>query len=110
MWSARSRDVAAMRLLLDRGADLQRQSANGATALMFAATPARGAGGGASESATLEAIALCLDRGAEVNAVNALGRRLCIWPVRPASQTRSSGCWCREERIGRSGTSRAARH
>ncbi len=41
---------------------------------MFAATPARGAGGGASESATLEAIALCLDRGAEVNAVNALGQ------------------------------------
>ena len=43
MRAARSRDVAAMRLLLDSGADPTRQSANGATALMFAATPARGA-------------------------------------------------------------------
>ena len=82
MRAARSRDVAAMRLLLDAGADPKRQAANGATALMFAATPVRGAAGAsaggaasaASEKVALEAIALCLDRGADVNAVNALGQ------------------------------------
>jgi len=73
MRAARSRDVAAMRLLLDAGADPRRQAANGATALMFAATPARGAAA-AAEQPALEAIALCLDRGADVNAVNALGQ------------------------------------
>ena len=74
MRAAKSRDVAAMRLLLDGGADPRRQAANGATALMFAATPARGAAGAAAEEAALEAIALCLDRGADVNAVNAHGQ------------------------------------
>ncbi len=74
MRAARSRDVAAMRLLLDSGADPRRQAANGATALMFAATPARGVAGADAEKAALEAIALCLDRGADVNAVNALGQ------------------------------------
>jgi uncharacterized protein len=74
MRAARSRDVAAMRLLLDSGADPGRQAANGATALMFAATPARGAAGPAAEQAALETITLCLDRGADVNAVNALGQ------------------------------------
>ena len=75
MRAARSRDVAVMRQLLDAGADPKRQAANGATALMFAATPARAAAGAsASEKVALEAIALCLDRGADVNAVNALGQ------------------------------------
>jgi len=74
MRAARSRDVAAMRLLLDSGADPKRQAANGATALMFAATPALGAAGAAAEKSALEAIALCLDRGGDVNAVNALGQ------------------------------------
>ena len=74
MRAARSRDVTAMRLLLDSGADPKRQSATGATALMFAATPARGAAGAASTDSSIEAIALCLDRGADVNAANALGQ------------------------------------
>ena len=74
MRAAKSRDVAAMRLLLDAGADPRRQSATGATALMFAATPARGAAGPASASAMVDAVALCLDRGADVNAVNAGGQ------------------------------------
>jgi ankyrin repeat protein len=81
MRAAKSHDVPAIRLLLDRGADPRRQTANGTTALMFAATPVRGAAGAASgarsaasEDAVLEAIALCLDRGGDVNAVNANGQ------------------------------------
>ena len=74
MRAAKSRDVAAMQMLLDAGADPGRRAANGSTALMFAATPARNASGAASATAALEAIALCLDRGADVNAVNANGQ------------------------------------
>jgi ankyrin repeat protein len=44
------------------------------TALMFAATPARGAASVDAEPAVLDAIALCLDRGGDVNAVNANGQ------------------------------------
>jgi ankyrin repeat protein len=74
MRAAKSRDLAAMRILLDAGADPKRQSATGATALMFAAAPPRAAATSALEQASLDAIALCLDRGAEVNAVNASGQ------------------------------------
>jgi ankyrin repeat protein len=81
MRAAKSHDVPAMRLLLDRGADPRRQTANGTTALMFAATPVRGAASAASgagsaayDDVVLEAIALCLDRGADVNAVSANGQ------------------------------------
>jgi ankyrin repeat protein len=77
MRAAKSHDVPAMRLLLDRGADPRRQTTNGTTALMFAAMPLRGAdsaGSATSEDATREAITLCLDRGADVNAVNANGQ------------------------------------
>jgi uncharacterized protein len=76
MRAAKARDVAAMRLLLDAGADPKQRSASGATALMFAATPARGAAAAASTSSSsvLEAVTLCLDRGADVNAVNAGGQ------------------------------------
>jgi ankyrin len=74
MRAAKSRDVAAMRLLLDAGADPERQSASGATALMFAATPSRGTASPASEQAALDAVALCLDRGADINAANTNGQ------------------------------------
>jgi ankyrin repeat protein len=74
MRAAKSRDVAVMRILLDAGADPKRQSANGATALMFAVTPVRGASPPASEQAALDAGALCLDRGADINAANATGQ------------------------------------
>jgi ankyrin repeat protein len=84
MRAARSRDVEAMRLLLDSGADVKPQAANGATALMFAATPPRGTAVGAasaalstsapSDEAVLDAVRLCLDRGADINAVNANGQ------------------------------------
>jgi uncharacterized protein len=81
MRAAKSHDVQAMRVLLDRGAEPGRQTANGTTALMFAVTPARGtgavaagAGSAASQDAMLDAITLCLDRGAAVDAVNANGQ------------------------------------
>jgi ankyrin repeat protein len=74
MRAAKSRDIAAMRMLLDAGADPARQARNGATALMFSVTPPRGAASAAAERDAIAAITLCLDRGADVNAVNANGQ------------------------------------
>jgi ankyrin repeat protein len=78
MRAAKSRDVAVMRMLLDAGADIRHQSANGATALLFAATPPKPPAGSSapivSDKAGLDAVTLCLDRGAPVNATNAAGQ------------------------------------
>ncbi|MEO8257880.1 MAG: ankyrin repeat domain-containing protein [Acidobacteriota bacterium] len=66
MRAAKSIDVPAMRLLLERGADPALKNRTGATALMFAAGAARGK----PDQAVADAVALCLDHGADVNAVN----------------------------------------
>jgi uncharacterized protein len=73
MRAAKDADVTVMRVLIDRGADVDARAKTEKTALMFAAsrlggfrgTPNRG-----SEAQALEAVALCLDRGADVNAAD----------------------------------------
>jgi ankyrin repeat protein len=77
MRAAKDADVAVMKSLLDRGADVQARTTKLQTPLMYAAsrlsgfrgTPNRG-----TEQEALEAVALCLDRGADVNAVDANGQ------------------------------------
>ena len=77
MRAAKDADIAVMRLLLDKGADINARTKTQKTALMYAAsrpsgfrgTPNRG-----SEQQALEAISLCLDRGADVNAVDDKGQ------------------------------------
>jgi ankyrin repeat protein len=72
MRAAKSTDVAAMRLLLENGANPSLMTRNFATPLMFAA----GLGGGRNrtEGAALEAVGLCLQWGAEVNAFDKTGQ------------------------------------
>jgi ankyrin repeat protein len=74
MRAAKSLDVAAMRVLLDAGADPALRNRNSATALMFAAGLGRNGFGGKSEAEVLEAVSLCLDRGADINAENSNGQ------------------------------------
>jgi uncharacterized protein len=77
MRAAKDADIAVMRLLLDKGADINARTKTQKTALMYAAsrpsgfrgTPNRG-----SEQQALEAVSLCLDRGADVNAVDDKGQ------------------------------------
>jgi ankyrin repeat protein len=77
MRAAKDADVEVMRLLLDKGADVNARTKTRRTALMYAAsrlggfrgTPNRG-----TEQQALEAIALCLDRGADVNAADDKGQ------------------------------------
>jgi ankyrin repeat protein len=77
MRAARFGDVAAMRLLLDEGADLNLRQKNQTTALMLAAgvgwrTGDGGLGGTdyGAESDAIEAVKLCLEGGADVNVSN----------------------------------------
>ena len=72
MRAAKSTDVAAMRLLLEKGANPGLSTKNQTTALMFAA----GLGGGRnrSDDDAMEAMALCLKAGADVNAFNTAGQ------------------------------------
>jgi hypothetical protein len=68
MRAAKAGDVAAMRLLIDRGADPTLVQANGTTALMIAAGAGQGGGGDDEEvvegaaGAAIEATKLCLRR------------------------------------------------
>jgi len=77
MRAAKDADVSVMRLLLDKGADLDARTRNQKTALMYAASRLagfRGAPNRGTEQQALEAIALCLDRGADVNAADENGQ------------------------------------
>jgi uncharacterized protein len=74
MRAARLGDVAAMRLLLDKGADPEQRQKKGTTALLLAAGIGWRTGesilGGLDygpESDAVDAVRLCLDRGAQVN-------------------------------------------
>jgi len=74
MRAARNGDVAAMRLLLDRGADPKLEQKSKVTALMLASGLGRNlsafADEYASEAQMLEAVKLLLDQHVDVNAVN----------------------------------------
>jgi uncharacterized protein len=80
MRAAKKGDLAIMRVLLDRGADVNVAMKNGATALMFVS----GRGGlgrfgvydakRASETEFIEAAKLCLRHGAKINAIDAAGQ------------------------------------
>ena len=78
MRAAKNGDAAAMRLLLDRGADPELKQKNGATALMLAAGLGRGLGVFAKDYATEAEMAagvqVLLDRGVDVNAPNNNGQ------------------------------------
>ena len=78
MRAARNGDAAAMRLLLDRGADPSKEQKSKVTALMLAAGLGRGLGVFNDEYATeaqmLEAVQVLLDRHVDVNAVNDAGQ------------------------------------
>ena len=80
MRAAKTGDVAAMRLLLDAGADPMLTQPNGNNALMFAAglgwrngSPAAPSYDQGSEDAAIEAIRLCLELGWDINTVNTSG-------------------------------------
>jgi ankyrin repeat protein len=81
MRAAKSGDVANMRLLLDKGADLNMRQRNGNTAMMIAAGFGSRAADNADEEPTdrgtqadaIEAIKLCLERGADLHTVNWTG-------------------------------------
>jgi ankyrin repeat protein len=80
MRAAKKGDVALMRALLDRGADVNLAMKNGATPLMFVS----GRGGlgrfgvydvkRASEADFIEGAKLCLEHGAKINAADAAGQ------------------------------------
>ncbi|HEY4360240.1 MAG TPA: ankyrin repeat domain-containing protein [Bryobacteraceae bacterium] len=78
MRAARNGDAAAIRLLLDHGADPTLAQKNQSTALMLAAGQGRGLGVFAKEYSTeaqmLEAVKVLLDRHVDVNAVNGQGQ------------------------------------
>jgi ankyrin repeat protein len=78
MRAARNGDAAAMRLLLDNGADPSIVQKNHTTALMLAAGLGRGLGTFADEYASegqmLEAVKVLLDRHVDLNATNDIGQ------------------------------------
>jgi ankyrin repeat protein len=72
--AAKTGDVAAMRLLLDHGADPRAATKDGVTALMAAAGLGWKYGQSqVPESDSLKAVQFCLEHGADVNAVNVTG-------------------------------------
>ena len=77
MRAAKNGDAAAIRLLLDHGADVNARQKNGTTALMFAAGLGFGTGTFANDYATeaqlLESVKVLVAAGADVNAVNEAG-------------------------------------
>jgi ankyrin repeat protein len=78
MRAAKNGDAAAMRLLLDHGADPAIVQKNRTTALMLAAGLGRGLGvfakDYATEAALIEAVKVLVARGVDVNAVNDSGQ------------------------------------
>lgn len=78
MRAAKNGDAAAMRLLLDHGADPAITQKNRTTALMLAAGLGRGLGvfakDYATEAALIEAVKVLVARGVDVNAVNDSGQ------------------------------------
>ena len=78
MRAAKNADIAAIKLLLDNGADVNAIQKNLTTPLMFAAGLGRGVGTFAKDYATdaqmLETVKLLVDRGADINAVSAAGQ------------------------------------
>jgi hypothetical protein len=86
MRAAKNGDAAAMRLLLENGADPSIAQKNHTTALMLAAGLGRGQGVFAKDYATdremLEAVKLLVARGVDVNAVNDNGQMAMHFAVR----------------------------
>jgi uncharacterized protein len=86
MRAAKNGDAAAMRLLLDHGADPSITQKNHTTALMLAAGLGRGLGVFAKDFATekemLEGVKVLLARGVDVNAVNDNGQTAMHFAVR----------------------------
>jgi uncharacterized protein len=86
MRAAKNGDAAAMRLLLDHGADPSITQKNHTTALMLAAGLGRGQGVFAKDYATekelLEAVELLVERGVDVNALNDNGQTAMHFAVR----------------------------
>jgi ankyrin repeat protein len=74
MRAAKALDVAAMRVLLDAGADVRHANRTNATALMFAAGLGRNRSTDETDHAAVDAVQLCLDHGADVDAANAAGQ------------------------------------
>jgi ankyrin repeat protein len=78
MRAAKNGDVAAIKMLLDHGADIALPQKNGTTPLMFAAGLGRGVGTFAKDYATdgemLAAAKLLVERGADVNAISVAGQ------------------------------------
>lgn len=78
MRAAKNGDAAAIRLLLDHGADVSLAQKNHTTALMFAAGLGRGVGVFAKDYGTeadlLEAAKVLVAHGADVNAISAAGQ------------------------------------
>jgi len=74
MRAAKTGDAAAMRILLDHGADPALTQANHTTALMFAAGNGRGTGVFTKDIGTerdlIEAVHVLVERGVDVNAAN----------------------------------------
>jgi ankyrin repeat protein len=70
MRAAKSLDLAAMRVLLEHGADPSLMTKTYATAIMFVA----GSAARNREADAIEAIGLCLKAGADVNAFNGTGQ------------------------------------
>jgi ankyrin repeat protein len=78
MRAAKNGDAAAMRILLDHGADPALAQANHTTALMFAAGDGRGTGVFTKDIGTerdlLEAVHVLVERGVDVNVFNDAGQ------------------------------------
>ncbi|HLH45073.1 MAG TPA: ankyrin repeat domain-containing protein [Bryobacteraceae bacterium] len=78
MRAAKNGDSAAIKLLIEHGADVSLAQKNGTTALMFAAGLGRGVGTFAKDYATdaemLEAAKVLVAHGADVNAISAAGQ------------------------------------
>jgi ankyrin repeat protein len=74
MRAARSGDAAAMRILLDAGADPKLATKEGATALQFAAGLGyRDKNTKGTEAEALEALKVCIERGMDVNQATSKG-------------------------------------